>query len=90
VLGGRRQRGGQDAVGLYELAVVGGCCGADGRWPRRRADHLHPGPGVAGKQLAAPGGAQHIADVFFAARTLHLASLSACWRSPPGWTRAPT
>ncbi len=67
---------------LYQLAVAGACCLADGALSGALAltrDHV-----AARRQFGRPlatfqAVAQQIADVYIASRTLHLATLSACW-----------
>ena len=67
---------------LYQLAVAGACCLADGALSAALAltrDHV-----AARRQFGRPlatfqAVAQQIADVYIASRTLHLATLSACW-----------
>jgi alkylation response protein AidB-like acyl-CoA dehydrogenase len=77
-----------DAVeDLYQLALAGACCLADGALAAALAlttAHL-----AAREQFGRPlatfqAVAQQIADVYIAARTLHLATLSACWRLAAG------
>jgi 3-oxo-4-pregnene-20-carboxyl-CoA dehydrogenase alpha subunit len=72
---------------LYDLTVAGTCAVADGvlaasldlttEYIRRREQFGRP---LATFQAVA----QQIADVYSAARTLHLATLSACWRLDTG------
>ena len=67
---------------LYQLAVAGACCLADGALAAALAltrDHI-----AARRQFGRPlaafqAVAQQIADVYIASRTLHLATQSACW-----------
>jgi alkylation response protein AidB-like acyl-CoA dehydrogenase len=67
---------------LYQLAVAGACCLADGALSAALAltrDHV-----AARQQFGRPlatfqAVTQQIADVYIASRTLHLATLSACW-----------
>jgi len=67
---------------LYQLAVAGACCLADGALAAALAltrDYV-----AARRQFGRPlaafqAVAQQIADVYIASRTLHLATLSACW-----------
>jgi 3-oxo-4-pregnene-20-carboxyl-CoA dehydrogenase alpha subunit len=79
---------GQDAVtGLYQLALAGACCAADGAVSA--ALELTTGYIGRRQQFGRPlatfqAAAQHIADVYIVARTLHLAALSACWRLASG------
>jgi 3-oxo-4-pregnene-20-carboxyl-CoA dehydrogenase alpha subunit len=67
---------------LYQLAVAGACCLADGALSAALAltrDHV-----AARRQFGKPlatfqAVAQQIADVYIASRTLHLVTQSACW-----------
>ena len=68
---------------LYRLAVAGACAMADGAVAGALAltrDHVASreqfGPPLAAFQAVS----QQIADAYIASRTLHLATLSACWR----------
>jgi alkylation response protein AidB-like acyl-CoA dehydrogenase len=73
--------------GLYQLAVAGACALADGALAGALAltrDHL-----ATRRQFGRPlaqfqAVSQQIADVYIAARTLHLATVSACWRLAEG------
>jgi 3-oxo-4-pregnene-20-carboxyl-CoA dehydrogenase alpha subunit len=79
--------GSQIVAELYRLAVAGSCCVADGAlaaalelttsYIRSREQFGRP---LATFQSVA----QHIADVYVTARTVHLATLSACWRLEAG------
>jgi 3-oxo-4-pregnene-20-carboxyl-CoA dehydrogenase alpha subunit len=80
--------GGADCLAdLYQLAVAGACCLADGALSGALAltrDHI-----AARRQFGRPlaafqAVAQQIADVYIASRTLHLATVSACWRLDAG------
>jgi alkylation response protein AidB-like acyl-CoA dehydrogenase len=72
---------------LYQLAVAGACALADGALAGALAltrDHV-----AARRQFGRPlaefqAVSQQIADVYIAARTLHLATASACWRLAEG------
>jgi alkylation response protein AidB-like acyl-CoA dehydrogenase len=75
--------GGADCLAdLYQLAVAGACCLADGALAAALAltrNHV-----ASRRQFGRPlatfqAVAQQIADVYIASRTLHLATLSACW-----------
>ncbi|MGH3170217.1 MAG: acyl-CoA dehydrogenase family protein [Trebonia sp.] len=73
--------------GLYQLALAGACCVADGAVAgalELTREHIRVreqfGRPIATFQAAA----QHIADVYIAARTLHLAVTSATWRLAEG------
>ena len=72
---------------LYQLAVAGACCLADGAVSAALAltrDHV-ASRNQFGRPLAAfQAVAQQVADVYIASRTLHLATLSACWRLDQG------
>ena len=67
---------------LYQLAVAGACCLADGALAATLAltrDYV-ASRRQFGRPLAAfQAVAQQIADVYIASRTLHLATQSACW-----------
>ena len=72
---------------LYQLALAGACCLADGAVSAALAlTTAHIGTRQQfGRPLATfQAAAQHIADVYIVARTLHLATLSACWRLAEG------
>jgi 3-oxo-4-pregnene-20-carboxyl-CoA dehydrogenase alpha subunit len=78
---------GQVLADLYQLAVAGACALADGALAGALA--LTTGHVRTREQFGRPlatfqAAAQHIADVYIAARTLHLAALSACWRLATG------
>jgi len=74
-------------TGLYQLALAGAACLADGALAGALAlTTAHVG---SRKQFGRPlatfqAVAQQIADVAIASRTLHLATLSACWRLDTG------
>jgi 3-oxo-4-pregnene-20-carboxyl-CoA dehydrogenase alpha subunit len=72
---------------LYQLAVAGACCLADGALAGALAltrDHV-ASRSQFGRPLAAfQAVAQQAADVYIASRTLHLATLAACWRLGAG------
>lgn len=73
--------------GLYRLALAGALAVADGAVAAALAltkEHI-----AAREQFGRPlatfqAAAQHVADVYIAARTLHLAVTSACWRLSAG------
>jgi 3-oxo-4-pregnene-20-carboxyl-CoA dehydrogenase alpha subunit len=80
--------GGADCAGdLYRLAVAGACALTDGTVAGALAltrDHV-----ASRRQFGRPlaefqAVSQQIADVYIASRTLHLATLSACWRLVAG------
>jgi alkylation response protein AidB-like acyl-CoA dehydrogenase len=72
---------------LYQLAVAGACSLADGALSAALAltrDHV-ASRRQFGRPLAAfQAVAQQVADVYIASRTLHLATVSACWRLDAG------
>lgn len=77
---------------LYQLALAGACCLADGAVSAALA--LTTGHIGTREQFGRPlatfqAAAQHIADVYIVARTLHLATLSACWRLAEGQDAGP-
>jgi alkylation response protein AidB-like acyl-CoA dehydrogenase len=77
---------------LYQLALAGACCLADGAVSAALA--LTTGHIGTREQFGRPlatfqATAQHIADVYIVARTLHLATLSACWRLAEGQDAGP-
>ena len=72
---------------LYQLALAGACCLADGALAaaldlttKHVASREQFGRPLATFQAVA----QQIAEVYIASRTLHLATLSACWRLDSG------
>jgi 3-oxo-4-pregnene-20-carboxyl-CoA dehydrogenase alpha subunit len=72
---------------LYQLAVAGACCLADGALAA--ALTLTRNHVASRRQFGRPlatfqAAAQQVADVYIASRTLHLATLSACWRLDAG------
>jgi alkylation response protein AidB-like acyl-CoA dehydrogenase len=72
---------------LYQLAVAGACCVADGALSAALAlatAHVRSREQFGRPLAAFQAVAQQIADVYIAARTLHLATLSACWRLETG------
>jgi len=72
---------------LYQLALAGAACLADGALAGALAlTTAHVGTRQQfGRPLAAfQAVAQRIADVHIVSRTLHLAALSACWRLDTG------
>jgi alkylation response protein AidB-like acyl-CoA dehydrogenase len=84
--------GGADCLAdLYQLAVAGACSLADGAVSAALAltrDHI-----AARRQFGRPlaafqAVAQQVADVYVASRTLHLATMSACWRLGAGMDAA--
>lgn len=83
-----RVLGGEDVVAaLYRLAIAGACCVADGAVAGALA--LTTGHVAAREQFGRPlaafqAVAQQIADIAIVSRTLHLATVSACWRLAEG------
>ena len=80
--------GGVDCLrDLYQLSIAGACALADGAVAGALAltrDHVAT-RGQFGRPLAAfQAVSQQIADVYIASRTLHLATLAACWRLDAG------
>jgi 3-oxo-4-pregnene-20-carboxyl-CoA dehydrogenase alpha subunit len=80
--------GGADCVrDLYQLAVAGACALADGAVAGALAltrDHVATREQFGRPLAAFQAVSQQIADVYIASRTLHLATLSACWRLDAG------
>jgi alkylation response protein AidB-like acyl-CoA dehydrogenase len=83
---------GRAVADLYQLTLAGACCVADGALAAALAlttEHV-----AARQQFGRPlatfqAVAQHAADVAIAARTLHLAALSGCWRLDSGRDAGP-
>ena len=75
--------GGSDCLtDLYQLAVAGACCLADGALSGALTltrDHVAARTQFGRPLAAFQAVAQQIADVYIASRTLHLAAVSACW-----------
>jgi hypothetical protein len=83
---------GQAASDLYQLAVAGACCVADGALAAALAlttEHIRTREQFGRPLASFQAAAQHIADVYITARTLHLAVLSACWRLGSGLDAGP-
>ncbi len=80
--------GGPDCVrDLYQLAVAGACALVDGAVAGALAltrDHVASRQQFGRPLAAFQAVSQQIADVYIASRTLHLATLSACWRLAEG------
>jgi alkylation response protein AidB-like acyl-CoA dehydrogenase len=80
--------GGADCVrDLYQLAVAGACALADGAVAGALAltrDHVATRQQFGRPLAAFQAVSQQIADVYIASRTLHLATVSACWRLDVG------
>jgi 3-oxo-4-pregnene-20-carboxyl-CoA dehydrogenase alpha subunit len=85
--------GGADCVrDLYQLAVAGACALADGAVAGALAltrDHVATREQFGRPLAAFQAVSQQIADVYIASRTLHLATLSACWRLDAGPEMSP-
>jgi len=78
---------GTAVTGLYQLALAGACCLADGALAAALA--LTTAHVASREQFGRPlatfqAVAQQIAEVYIQSRTLHLATLSACWRLDTG------
>ncbi len=78
---------GRAVADLYRLTLAGACCLADGAVAGALA--LTTAHVAAREQFGRPlaafqAVAQQIADVYIVSRTLHLATLSACWRLETG------
>ena len=84
--------GGTDCVrDLYQLATAGACALADGAVAGALAltrDHVATRQQFGRPLAAFQAVSQQIADVYIASRTLHLATLSACWRLSAGMDAA--
>jgi 3-oxo-4-pregnene-20-carboxyl-CoA dehydrogenase alpha subunit len=80
--------GGADCVrDLYQLAVAGACALADGAVAGALAltrDHVATREQFGRPLAAFQAVSQQIADVYIASRTMHLATLAACWRLGEG------
>jgi 3-oxo-4-pregnene-20-carboxyl-CoA dehydrogenase alpha subunit len=79
--------GGCDAAGLYQLAVAGACAVADGVLAgalELTTEHIRTREQFGRPLATFQAVAQQIADVYATARTLHLATVSACWRLDTG------
>jgi 3-oxo-4-pregnene-20-carboxyl-CoA dehydrogenase alpha subunit len=80
--------GGADCVrDLYQLAIAGACALADGTLAGALAltrDHVATREQFGRPLAAFQAVSQQIADVYIASRTLHLATLAACWRLDAG------
>ncbi|HTZ93792.1 MAG TPA: acyl-CoA dehydrogenase family protein [Streptosporangiaceae bacterium] len=78
---------GCDAAALYEFAVAGACAVADGALAAAlelTTEHVRTREQFGRPLATFQAVAQQIADVYAAARTLHLATVSACWRLDTG------
>jgi 3-oxo-4-pregnene-20-carboxyl-CoA dehydrogenase alpha subunit len=90
VLGG--ETGGRAVADLYQLAVAGACCLADGAVAAALAlttSHVRSREQFGRPLAAFQAVAQQVADVYITARTLHLAALSACWQLDAGREAGP-
>jgi len=80
--------GGPDcARDLYQLAIAGACALADGAVAGALAltrDHVATREQFGRPLAAFQAVSQQIAEVYIASRTLHLATLAACWRLDAG------
>src|SRR5579864_495531 len=80
--------GGAECVrDLYQLAVAGACALADGAVAGALAltrDHVATREQFGRPLAAFQAVSQQIADVYIASRTMHLATLAACWRLSEG------
>jgi 3-oxo-4-pregnene-20-carboxyl-CoA dehydrogenase alpha subunit len=80
--------GGADCVrDLYQLAVAGACALADGAVAAALAltrDHVGTRQQFGRPLAAFQAVSQQIAEVYIASRTMHLATLAACWRLDAG------
>jgi 3-oxo-4-pregnene-20-carboxyl-CoA dehydrogenase alpha subunit len=80
--------GGPDCVrDLYQLAIAGACALADGAVAGALAltrDHVATRQQFGRPLAAFQAVSQQIAEVYIASRTIHLATLAACWRLDAG------
>jgi len=80
--------GGAEAVtGLHRLAIAAACCEADGAVAGALAlttEHVRTREQFGRPLATFQAVAQQIADVAIVSRTLHLATVSACWRLAGG------
>ena len=80
-------RGRRVVTDLYRLALAGACCLSDGALAGALAlttAHLEAREQFGRPLATFQAAAGQIADVYIASRTLHLATLSACWRLDTG------
>jgi 3-oxo-4-pregnene-20-carboxyl-CoA dehydrogenase alpha subunit len=78
---------GCDADGLYRIAVAGACAVADGVLAAAlelTTEHVRSREQFGRPLATFQAVAQQIADVYAIARTLHLATMSACWQLDTG------
>jgi alkylation response protein AidB-like acyl-CoA dehydrogenase len=78
---------GCDADGLYRIAVAGACAVADGVLAAAldlTTEHVRSREQFGRPLATFQAVAQQIADVYATARTVHLATVSACWRLDTG------
>jgi alkylation response protein AidB-like acyl-CoA dehydrogenase len=81
-----------DAADLYRLAIAGACAVGDGALAAAlelTTEHVRSREQFGRPLATFQAVAQQIADVYAAARTLHLATLSACWRLDTGRDAGP-
>jgi 3-oxo-4-pregnene-20-carboxyl-CoA dehydrogenase alpha subunit len=80
--------GGADCVrDLYQLSIAGACALADGAVAGALAltrDHVATRQQFGRPLAAFQAVSQQIAEVYIASRTMHLATLAACWRLDAG------
>ena len=79
--------GAQCVRDLYQLAVAGACALADGAVAGALAltrDHVATREQFGRPLAAFQAVSQQVADVYIASRTMHLATLAACWRLAEG------
>jgi 3-oxo-4-pregnene-20-carboxyl-CoA dehydrogenase alpha subunit len=83
---------GCDADELYQFAAAGACAVADGALTAAlglTTAHIRSREQFGRPLAAFQAVAQQIADVYMAARTLHLATVAACWRLDSGRDAGP-
>jgi alkylation response protein AidB-like acyl-CoA dehydrogenase len=83
---------GCDASALYQIAIAGTCAVADGALAAAlelTTAHVRTREQFGRPLATFQAVAQQIADVYAAARTVHLASVSACWRLETGRDAGP-
>jgi 3-oxo-4-pregnene-20-carboxyl-CoA dehydrogenase alpha subunit len=77
---------GCDPAAIYQFAIAGVCAVADGVLAaalEMTTEHVRTRQQFGRPLAAFQAVAQQIADVYAAARTVHLATVSACWRLDP-------
>jgi len=83
---------GRAVADLYQCTLAGACCLADGALAGALAlttEHVATRQQFGRPLATFQAVAQQIADVSIASRTLHLATLSACWRLDTGREAGP-